>query len=123
MARKPAIQPKPPAKRRDTAPVIVSAPRTVASAGSRLETLEAVRAVLAKQLDDAGICKVCNLEVREPPAAKAALAKELRAVLSEIETLKVPEVTNAVDDLAKAREARIAAAHVAGSSVRRVRQR
>ena len=103
----------------------LSVPVSVSSAAlvGRLEALEAVRMVLARQLDDAAVCKVCNLEVREPPAVKAALAKELRAVLSEIEGLKVPEVVSSVDEIANARAARIAGANVAGSSVRRVRQR
>ena len=102
--------------------VVVESVSTAALAG-RLETLEAVRRVLARQLDDASICKVCNLEVKESPAVKAALAKELRAVLVEIEGLKVPEVVSSVDEIANARAARIASANVAGSAVRRVRQR
>jgi hypothetical protein len=98
--------------------------RTVAGAGSRLEALEAIRLVLARQLDESALCRSCQVELGgEAPAAKAALAKELRAVLSEIEALKVPEVPSGLDQLAAAREARLAAAHVAGSAVRRVRQR
>ena len=79
--------------------------------------------VLAEQLDERWTCRVCNHGRDEAPAAKAALAKELRAVLSEIELLMVPGQVSSVDEIANARAARIAGANVAGSSVRRVRQR
>lgn len=91
----------------------------------RLATLEAIRTTLARQIDEQTLCRSCAAELKEPPAAKAQLSKELRAVLVEIESLIASEVvvTSAVDEIARRREDRIAAAHVAGSSVRRVRQR
>ena len=95
----------------------------VGALGGRRETLEAVRLVLAKQLDDAVMCRSCQGEIKEPPAGKAATAKELRAVLAEIAELSTEVVVSGVDDIAARREARLASAVVAGSSVRRVRQR
>ena len=90
---------------------------------TRLATLEQIRDELESLLFGETACRSCSKEFGEPPAAKAQLAKELRAVLVEIDELRPPEVTSAVDDLAAARASRLANAHVSGSSVRRVRQR
>lgn len=114
------------ARRRGSTEAAPTPPQVVlvSDATTRLEALHAIQRVLAKQLDEEALCRACQDELgKEAPAAKAALAKELRAVLAEIETLKAPEVPSGLDQLAAAREARLAAAHVDGSSVRRVRQR
>jgi phage gp29-like protein len=90
-------------------------PETVAEAaetGDRLTILRTMRDRLAKDMDAAESNVV------------AQIAARLQAVLVAIAELEPPEVVpNGVDQLAQRREDRISAAHVAGSSVRRVRQR
>lgn len=115
-----------PTKPRKAAVVVVAADSVRLSVG-RLATLVAVREVLARQLDAESLCAECRAEFGEPPAAKAALAKELRAVLAEIDVLApAVKVVSAVDQIAERRaerEARVADAHVHGTAARRVRQR
>ena len=57
-----------------------------------------------------------------PAAAKAALSRELRAVVNELDAVK-PEEGSAVDDLAKRRADRRAGADVPASAARRSQPR
>jgi hypothetical protein len=67
-----------------------------AASGSRIETLRALRDVLARDIEDA----------HTPAAAKAAMARQVVLILAEIDALAPPKVeVNPLDELANRRRA------------------
>lgn len=74
----------------------------VAARGNRRETLLALRGALARQLDDAA------------PRDAAALARQMQAVLREIDEIPTAEQETPGDEIKRKREARLAR-RVAGS--------
>ena len=88
-------------------------PVTIAQAaatGDRRQTLEAMRAKLAADMDDA------------PPAVVAQIAGRLSAVMVEIDELGGKQVSS-VDDLTAKRDARFAASGIPVAPRRETRQR
>ena len=66
------------------------------ASGSRVDTLRALRDLLARELEDPGT----------PPAAKAAMARQVVLILAEIDELAPPEQKGtALDELASRRRA------------------
>ena len=76
-----------------------SALRVAVDAGDRVESLTVLRGVLADRLHRA-----------ESGSEVAALARQLREVMAEIDALKLRTEESRLDDLAAARAARIAEA-------------
>lgn len=74
---------------------------TVAN-GDLRSSLEAIRDHLATELEDGASCKACGGVLSSPTAQ---LAKQLAAVISQIDQLPTKE-SSAVDDLAAARASR-----------------
>jgi len=83
----------------------------VAATGNRVATLEAMRAKLAADMDEA------------PATVVAQIAARLQAVLAELDELATPTKASTLDDLEKRRADRLATAEPAAPPRRPTRQR